>query len=222
MINKKYKAAAVFAAAALCAAIVTGCAKAAPKNQSSALTPAISSSARTTGSSAASSSDFSSSDASGKQVSSGAQKAASPTFKAIAGYKRYESLRYGFSIDYPSELAAGRASDNGDGQSFMSTDKSVRFSAFGSNNVLFYNAGEYLKNTVLPSLSGVAYKSHGNGWFIVSWKNGNKIGYEKGIVGKYSINAYIIEYPAEDKDSYDPVIKHINASFKTPGVDSYH
>lgn len=156
------------------------------------------------------------------QNSSTKASSSSSSSTTSASYQQYANPRFGFSVDYPSDLTAKESSDNGDGQTFASSDGSVEFEVSGVNNAESLTPAQYLKQIVLPSLKNVTYQSQNSNWYIVSWTDGNTIGYEKGIVGGKSINTYSIKYPLSRKADFDSVIQHINNSFKTPGISDYH
>lgn len=145
---------------------------------------------------------------------------------AQISYRRYSNPRFGFLVDYPSDLLAEQEPDNGDGQIFVSKDGSVKFTASGNNSAGLtgtpYTPAEYLKQIVLPQLKNVSYQAQKANWIIVSWTNKNTIGYRKIIVGSKSVNEFTLEYPVSRKTEFDPIIQHISDSFKTPGINSFH
>lgn len=136
-------------------------------------------------------------------------------------YKLYTNDRYGFSIECPNTFVVKVVPDNDDGRIFSSLDGDVELTVSGINNVLEETAQFYYQQ-ILKEHSNVAYKAQTGNWLIVSWVEGNEIIYEKMVVGSGSINTLLIKYPLSQKKTYDFVISHLNASFKTPFIDESH
>lgn len=145
---------------------------------------------------------------------------------AAVEYKKYQNKRYGFSIEYPAFFKDKDVPINGDGKSFVSDDGTVNFTVSGSNNTLnlgdAYSPEQYLNEMLLPALKNVTLKVQKDNYVLVSWKDGEKIGYTKAVVGKGSVNQYTIKYPASKKAEFDSIIEHLNNTFKTPTVDEFH
>ena len=136
-------------------------------------------------------------------------------------YKQYTNARFGFSIQYPSSFVTKTTPDNNDGIILAAPDGSAELTISGNNNVLNETAlSSY--NNLLKSHSNASYKSQKGNWSVVSWIDGDKIVYEKEVVGKGSINTFIIKYPLAQKSSYDSIISQLNSTFKTPSIDTSH
>jgi hypothetical protein len=213
MKNKKFACFSAFAVIIFISIVFAGCSTGTTvKTQSQTKANGLSANTETSESSESSTS-----------VSSSATESSSTAVSSNpATYKQYGNPRFGFWVDYPSDLITKTIPDNGDGQTFESTDGSVVFAASGSNNADSYTPAEYLKQVVLPTIKGVVYQAQGSNWDIVSWTDGNTIGYEKDIVGSGSINTFYIKYPVSRKAEFDPIIEHIGQSFKTPDIDNSH
>lgn len=209
------KAGIVFAIATivLSSIVISGCASKAINKTQSQSNLSSSSESKTNESAANSlSSEITSSDTSSANGSS--------TTSNQTTYLQYINARFGFSIDYPSDLVAKSSPDNGDGQTFESKDGTVDFGASGINNVQSFTPDEYLKQIVLPTINNVTYQDQGSNWIIVSWDDGNTIGYEKDIIGTGSINTFYIKYPASRKAEFDAIILHMSQSIETPGINN--
>jgi hypothetical protein len=216
MKNRKLTFLSLLAAILFISILVTGCSNGkAVKTQSQSKTNKTAVTADSSESSA--NSNSSASTPSTAMESSSTAVSPSPTT-----YTPFGNPRFGFWVDYPSDLITKTAPDNGDGQTFESKDGSVVFSAYGSNNADSFTVAEYLKQIVLPNFKNVTYQAQGSNWDIVSWTDGNTIGYEKDIVGSGSIDTFYIKYPASSKAEFDPIIAHISQSFNTPGIDTSH
>lgn len=98
----------------------------------------------------------------------------------------------------------------------------MKFTAFGQNNAQMLTSAAYLKQ-VLQTLHGrVSYHAQTAKGYAVLWTDGKTIGYETGIVGKGSIDGYILQYPVSQKVKFDTVISHINSSLQAPETDQSH
>jgi len=136
-------------------------------------------------------------------------------------YKKYANTRYGFSIEYPSTFVTKVIPDNNDGIMLASPDGSVELTISGINNVLNETAiSSY--NELIKNHSNASYKNQQGNWFVVSWMEGDKIVYEKGVVGKGSSNSFVIKYPLTQKKAYDSIVSHLNSTFKTPLIATNH
>lgn len=133
-------------------------------------------------------------------------------------YLLYGNDRFGFSIEYPSDFVVKLVPDNDDGRIFSSKDGSAELTVSGINNILNENAKDDFDNLVKEH-SNASYKHQERNWFVVSWGDGDKIVYEKEVVGRKVINRFIIKYPLSEKKKYDTIITHLNSSFKTPAID---
>jgi hypothetical protein len=218
---KQLSIAGAAAAIALSILLITGCSNGTVKNAIANSNSVAATNSSINANQTSSASDINPDSAlAGHEASSATES--SSAFSRQVSYQHYANPRYGFSVDYPSDLAAKAPPDNGDGQAFASDDGYVEFIASGINNAESLKPAEYLKQIILPSLKNVTYQAQRSNWFIVSWTDGNTIGYEKVIVGNKSVNSFSIKYPVSRKAEFDPVIKHISDSFKTPGINDYH
>lgn len=156
----------------------------------------------------------------------GKSSSQAPDSSAPVSYDRYGNPRFGFWIDYPADLTPQADPANGDGQIFLSADKTVKMTASGNNNAGFdgtpFSPADYFSKLVLPSVSHIAYQTEGKNWIILSWTEGDRIGYQKTVVGSKSVNEFTLEYPSARKAAFDPVIRHILGSFQTPEIDRFH
>lgn len=136
-------------------------------------------------------------------------------------YKQYVNARFGFSMEYPSTFVTKMIPDNNDGIILATPDGSVELTMSGVNNI----SNETVitsYNDLIKDHSNASYKNQQSNWFVVSWIDADKIVYEKGVVGKGSINTFIIKYPLTQKVSYDSIVSHFNSTFKTPSIDTSH
>ncbi|MGV8983893.1 hypothetical protein [Clostridium sp.] len=136
-------------------------------------------------------------------------------------YKQYTNDRYWFSIEYPSIFITKPLPDNGDGIGLSTTDENTELTIAGINNVLNETTVS-IYNDLLKEHRNASYKKHEDNWMVVSWLEGDKIVYEKRVVGNGSINTFIIKYPSNQNDYYSPIISHLNSTFDTPQIDTGH
>jgi hypothetical protein len=136
-------------------------------------------------------------------------------------YKKYSNSRFGFSIDNPDTFITKVVPDNNDGIILASPEGDTELTVSGINNVLNETA-QSLYSKLLKEHSNAAYKKQEDNWLIVSWTEGDKIYYQKSIVGAGSIDTFLIKYPIKLKDAYDSIVTHLNLSFKTPLIDISH
>jgi hypothetical protein len=62
----------------------------------------------------------------------------------------------------------------------------------------------------------------GGSWFVVTWTDGDIVGYTKEFVGSASQNSFTITFPVEQKPQYDSVVTKIEKSFKPGDLDNSH
>lgn len=136
-------------------------------------------------------------------------------------YIPYTNDRFGFSIDYPSIFTKSSLPDNGDGITLSTEDGSTELIVYGSNNNL-NETPTSTYNNLLKEHSDAPYKKQGGNWMVVSWIEGDKIAYQKSVVGNGSINTFIIKYPSNQNDYYSSIISQLNSSLKTPAIESVH
>ena len=110
--------------------------------------------------------------------------------------------------------------ENMDGIEVYTPDKSATITVYGSN-VSDWDVNYYYQQQ-LKSHTDVTYKAIGSNWYVVSWVDGDTIGYTKGFVGKGSMNAFEIQYPKTEQQVFSHVIDTLAASFKTPRIDEGH
>jgi tetratricopeptide (TPR) repeat protein len=145
----------------------------------------------------------------------------STTTSSDPSYKSYINDRFAFSIDYPITFIASPSPTNNDGITLSSQDGNTELTVSGINNVLNQTPTSAY-NDLLKDHSNAAYKDQESNWFVVSWLEGDKIVYEKSVVGSGSMNTFIIKYPSKQKDYYNSIVSQLNSSFKTPGIELAH
>ncbi|WP_461207272.1 hypothetical protein [Clostridium sp. DL1XJH146] len=135
-------------------------------------------------------------------------------------YLLYVNDRFGFSIQYPEFLCNGEESFNGDGITLTSESGEVELAVWGAHNVLEETI-ESLYNEEINKHPNAAYKVIRDDFFVVSWVEGDKIFYENTVVSEDVINTFVIQYPVEQKEEFDPIVTEIYHNFYTTGEIGY-
>jgi hypothetical protein len=141
--------------------------------------------------------------------------------QANPGFQTYANSRYGFRVDYPESFIPQSPPDNGDGLGFKSQDGKATLDVSGANNDGFTVKGEF--DSAIKNVHGqLGYNKTGGSWFVVTWTDGDNIGYRKEFVGPGSQNSFTITFPVEQKPQYDSVVTAIEKSFQPGDLDSSH
>lgn len=134
------------------------------------------------------------------------------------GYETYKNGRFGYSIDYPSNFVLVNSAANGDGIRLVSPDKEGILTVAGGNNVTMKIKDLY--DLDIKHVKGeTGYNVLENSYYVLTWKENEKINYEKMFVGTGSHNGFTFSYPEDQKSQYDDVITKLEASFQ-PGDTS--
>ena len=136
-------------------------------------------------------------------------------------FEVYKNPRFGYSISYPSILKNIQKSDNGDGIRLLNNDNTIFVYAYGLNNV--NNESATLRfNSFINNSRGynVDYKYNDRSKYVVSWTDDQGMEYYKcEVVGKGSINGFLVGHPQSECDYMHSVIEKIYKSFETPNVN---
>lgn len=137
------------------------------------------------------------------------------------GFQTYTNSRYGFQVDYPESFVAQRSPENGDGLTLNSEDGKATLVAWGMNNAGFTLQDQF-DNAIKGVHGELGYNKIGRNWFVVSWTDGETLGYTKEFVGGSSENAFTFTFPVAQKLQYDSLVIAIEKSFKPGDVESSH
>lgn len=139
-------------------------------------------------------------------------------------YSTYTNTKYGFSIDYPTNLITSTPTTNGDGLLFRNNDGTVSIIAIGRNNVLNETAESLYNNDLSKLKVTPVYKSLVENSYAISWKENGLAYYEYYTVGgnNGSIQGFIIKYPVNENDTYAPMVSRVYKSFKANEIDKAH
>jgi hypothetical protein len=138
-----------------------------------------------------------------------------------SGFQTYTNNRYGFRVDYPLTFIPQTPPDNGDGLNFRSQDGKATLEVSGANNDGFTLKGEF--DSAIKNVHGqLGYNKTGGSWFVVTWTDGDNIGYTKKFVGPGSQNSFTFTFPVEQKSQYGSVVTAIEKSFQPGDLDDSH
>ncbi|HEY9668779.1 MAG TPA: hypothetical protein V6C91_18365 [Coleofasciculaceae cyanobacterium] len=135
-------------------------------------------------------------------------------------YNRYYNSRFNYSVAYPSSLLIPQGeSQNGDGQKFLSKDKSITLLVYGSHNALNQQLAELYRTQSRSATREhptrvVTYKTHGNDWFVVSGYENGKVFYNKTILRNGDFKVLEIQYKKSLQPKFDSIAAEISKSFK--------
>lgn len=130
---------------------------------------------------------------------------------------QYCNPRFGFCIDYPSDMTVNPPPENGDGQTFNDSNGFV-LTVSGINNVINDTIETEMKSQS-ENLEKITYQAKGDNWFILSGQKGPDVFYFKTYVGDGVINHLYIQYPASANSKYTKAVAEISESFKPGGLN---
>ncbi|MBU3160254.1 hypothetical protein KPL37_10880 [Clostridium frigoris] len=133
-------------------------------------------------------------------------------------YKNYLNAKFLCSIKYPSELKV--VEETVSGNMFKSDDESISLQIYGTNNVS-HDTVDSIYNKAIKN-NNMYYKVKVGNWFVISYIEGDKIVYQKKVVGKGSIDTFIFKFPTSEKSKYTKVVEIIEKSFKASSTDKAH
>jgi hypothetical protein len=142
------------------------------------------------------------------------------SFAAAAAQERwatYTNPRFGTIADYPADIFTVRdpPPENGDGQSFHSSDGRAQLSIYGKHNAEGDTPQSYLEKYV--DLQGVSYRRTMERFYVISGTREGDIFYERcnfpenrdGI-----IDCVGVSYPAREKLAWNPIVKRLSKSLR--------
>ena len=131
-----------------------------------------------------------------------------------SGWQRYSNDLYGSEFDFPAHVfTAAPAPNSADGRQFTSDDATLEI--FATPNDKRETATSWRRH-LLQEKQGydhVTYAPSGENWFVLSGFRGEMIFYEKYLFRDGLIHAFGIEFPANAKPFYAPIIERIEDSF---------
>ena len=142
--------------------------------------------------------------------------------KAAESWTAYKNPRFGYTLSYPSSVFRPQApAENGDGQSFLSTDGKSKIAVYATVNDEHFTPAQY-RETILKEFTGynqIDYSPKGKTWFVLSGIRSDVIYYQKVMFSCRDnvINALSVTFPRAEKKFYEGLIEVMEDNFK-PGT----
>lgn len=126
----------------------------------------------------------------------------------------YMNPRFGTTLDYPANIFTVRdpPPENGDGQSFWSSDGHARLLIYGAYNAEGDTPQRYLER---HADEGVSYRRATAHYYVASGTRKDQLFYERCNFheGKNDIiDCFTVTYPAGEKVAWDPIITRLSKS----------
>ena len=131
---------------------------------------------------------------------------------AQPGWMAYVNPQFGTSIAYPSALFADPV-PVADGAFFNGAGAVLQVSAIyrpdlatpGDLRAFMQSSSDY---------QNVTYSPQGRSWLVVSGYRGTDIFYEKYFLVGGTVQGFSVQYPADQRAIYDPVVEALEDSFR--------
>lgn len=138
-------------------------------------------------------------------------------------WSEHRNEKYGFSLQYPADLfVIERTAEAGDGQVFVANDADARLLVGALVNTSRFSPSSYRDYLAQHSYGQyqIGYRRLGESWFVLSGEGNGKTFYEKVMFscGGRLINSFAMLYPTDRRDIFDPIVEHIENTFR-PGRD---
>jgi len=139
-----------------------------------------------------------------------------------SGNNFYKNERYGFSIQRPPFFTAQHEPENGDGLEFKSKDGQASLIVYGMNNAMSETASQRYQEAVKDAHGTLGYTKLADTWFVITWNDGEMIGYEKMFVGPGSYDAFTFTYPKAQQEEYADTVNTLAKSFRPGEISQAH
>ena len=130
---------------------------------------------------------------------------------------QYVNGRYGYQVDLPDGFGPVHEAANGDGGVSQSADGQSKLSVWGANLLLDPLSGDVAQRIELAEREewAIGYRKVTNRSASWSGERNGRIFYARAILLCHSDQAgfFQIEYPAEQREEYDPVVSRLVKSF---------
>ena len=135
------------------------------------------------------------------------------------GWQTYINDRFGMRFDYPADLFTPAAPpENGDGRSFEAPEAALYM--FASHNTAGDTPASFKRQLIgSENYEHVTYSPSGESWLVISGFRGRQIFYEKYFFNDGVISAFGMEFPADKKPHYAPMVERIEDSFRAGRSD---
>jgi hypothetical protein len=132
---------------------------------------------------------------------------------AGGAWRIYVNDRYGTRIEFPTDIfTPGAPSENGDGQRFAAATAALEVFAWQN---IDGDTPSTLRQRLLGAegYTAVTYSPAGIDWVVLSGYRGDRIFYEKYLVGAELIHAFGVEYPNAERGDFAPLVERMEDSF---------
>lgn len=138
------------------------------------------------------------------------------------GWTTYVNPRFGTRAEVPlNGFSVDRPPENGDGQSWTSTDGKSRISVYGSFMVVadtFKGYREFTLDTARKDGVTITYSAGTNDWFTYSGTRGPVIVYMRALLSKACappvVHHVYLQYPAAQREGYDAIVARMAKSLR--------
>jgi hypothetical protein len=145
-----------------------------------------------------------------------ASLAAAPIAWAESGWTSYHNERFGTTADVPAGWKMGAAPENKDGRVFSSPDDAATLIISGMLNTEDNLAAAFKSYETPNKGETITYKRRAGRTVTVSGTSGKDIFYGKHLLScrNQIWNSVYLEYPADQKATYDPIVAHVAKSLR--------
>jgi hypothetical protein len=144
-----------------------------------------------------------------------AETAQADQFKpAGGGWQTYLNERFGTRLDFPPDVfVPGEAAENGAGRRFAAADATLEVYSFEN---IERETPASLKRRLVGSegYTDVTYSPASDSWLVLSGFRGPIIFYEKYFFRGGVVSGFGMEFPADEKPRYAPIIERMEDSFR--------
>ena len=145
--------------------------------------------------------------------------------KSNIKYESYYNNRYEYTVEYPDFLIPQGEAGNQDGQKFFSVDQDIQLLVYCGYKLDLNSDGELLSidkayEEELSFKEEVLNKKLENNHYIIEYKMENMLHTDYVLLDNDMYYNIRFEYPKEEKDRMEGIVKHIINSFKV-GVSQF-
>ena len=136
---------------------------------------------------------------------------------AQGGWQTYVNERFGTRLDFPPDIfVPGETAEHGAGRRFAAADATLEIYSFEN---IERETPASLKRRLVGSdgYTDVTYSPAGDSWLVLSGFRGPIIFYEKYFFARGVISGFGMEFPADEKPRYAPIIERMEDSFRPGG-----
>lgn len=137
-------------------------------------------------------------------------------------YPNYINEKFGYRISYPDSFKPTAMSSSSDGITLTSTDGAASLEVRGATNIDRKTTKDFYDEAIRTAPGKVGYSELGGSWFVVTWTDGNRVGYRKMFVGTGFYNFFTLTFPKRQQRVYDSVVTKIEKSFKPGELEDSH